>query len=178
MEAVHLQGFNRSSATIASPTSSPGGLCEWNTGQFQSLKRDNCLSNRHSVAPYPLLPHVSIAQARQLPLQHATRLVGSPASGVSIAQARQLPLQLPCILRAILHHGIEFQSLKRDNCLSNPIISCIPTSSIESFNRSSATIASPTDTIWHNSSLDYLFQSLKRDNCLSNSLHCIAHTLI
>src|SRR6266702_7283704 len=144
MEAVHLQGFNRSSATIASPTSSPGGLCEWNTGQFQSLKRDNCLSNRHSVAPYPLLPHVSIAQARQLPLQHATRLVGSPASGVSIAQARQLPLQLPCILRAILHHGIEFQSLKRDNCLSNPIISCIPTSSIESFNRSSATIASPT----------------------------------
>src|SRR6266704_207462 len=61
---------------------------------FQSLKRDNCLSN----VPSDVGPHsqrrVSIAQARQLPLQPRRK------AGMLLAQQ-------------------GFQSLKRDNCLSN-----------------------------------------------------------
>src|SRR6266568_20386 len=61
---------------------------------FQSLKRDNCLSN----VPSDVGPH---SQRR-----------------VSIAQARQLPLQ-PSKAYHSEHCSTRFQSLKRDNCLSN-----------------------------------------------------------
>src|SRR6266571_1127434 len=37
--------------------------------RFQSLKRDNCLSNLEHFPLFQLLTGVSIAQARQLPLQ-------------------------------------------------------------------------------------------------------------
>ncbi len=86
--------------------------------RFQSLKRDNCLSNGKARLASPTLLNVSIAQARQLPLQHrywpifrmyiqcfnrSSATIASPtlliwqghlnSMSVSIAQARQLPLQ-------------------------------------------------------------------------------------
>ncbi len=86
--------FNRSSATIASPTV-------------------------EGVSLRALQYQVSIAQARQLPLQlSGSALLTVQGSSVSIAQARQLPLQ----------H--DFTGYRNGDSTS--------------FNRSSATIASPT----------------------------------
>jgi len=61
-----------------------------------------------------------------------------------------------------------FQSLKRDNCLSNNARASAGTRLLAGFNRSSATIASPTMVLQAFAILDGEFQSLKRDNCLSN----------
>src|SRR6266516_2230662 len=111
--------FNRSSATIASPTNWMGEAL-FGDHMFQSLKRDNCLSNT-------------------------------------------VPL-LRCNILSVF-----FQSLKRDNCLSNRIVAAFPTATSYGFNRSSATIASPTSVSWYTRICrPCMFQSLKRDNCLSN----------
>jgi len=194
--------FNRSSATIASPTwhhhrdreswhhvsiaqarqlpLQPVEIGVFGLGphRFQSLKRDNCLSNLEHFPLFQLLTGVSIAQARQLPLQPSC----SPTSctwhaGVSIAQARQLPLQPTTESSSLTALPPRFQSLKRDNCLSNSPQLSLGNNTSPSFNRSSATIASPT--LFENAVLvgtSTRFQSLKRDNCLSNksAALCIA----
>src|SRR6266568_5023199 len=138
---------------------------------FQSLKRDNCLSNLEHFPLFQLLTGVSIAQARQLPLQPSC----SPTSctwhaGVSIAQARQLPLQPTTESSSLTALPPRFQSLKSDNCLSNSTHHRVATPCCWGFNRSSATIASPTTPFRLLQLLhSRRFQSLKRDNCLSNA---------
>jgi len=113
---------------------------------FQSLKRDNCLSNTRSTSRIlatragfnrssatiasPTRSHpsrsyhsryVSIAQARQLPLQLSVPsvksydLTGFNRSSATIASPT---LELSRLSVQIM----EFQSLKRDNCLSNATI--------------------------------------------------------
>src|SRR6266702_2889732 len=111
--------FNRSTSTIASPTNWMGEAL-FGDHMFQSLKRDNCLSNTLSPLSFNFL-------------------------------------------------SVLFQSLKRDNCLSNRIVAAFPTATSYGFNRSSATIASPTSVSWYTRICrPCMFQSLKRDNCLSN----------
>src|SRR6266568_2213195 len=111
---------------------------------------------------------VSIAQARQLPLQrNFGALAGAIGTGFnrSSATIASPTPDLPAPPLAFLW----FQSLKRDNCLSNRIVAAFPTATSYGFNRSSATIASPTSVSWYTRICrPCMFQSLKRDNCLSN----------
>ncbi len=118
--------------------------CRVRTHKFQSLKRDNCLSNDVVKIENCLQADVSIAQARQLPLQLAFSVVRSSCCLlVSIAQARQLPLQPSWRC----YRGVcGYRRFNRSSAtIASPTIlvyrcfwylSC--------FNRSSATIASPT----------------------------------
>src|SRR6266568_20389 len=120
MEAVHLQGFNRSSATIASPTQRVNVTHEYT--KERRFNRSSATIASPTDRQRQLTRErdsVSIAQARQLPLQRSVRCrppfsktcfnrssatIASPTVEgvslralqyqVSIAQARQLPLQL------------------------------------------------------------------------------------
>src|SRR6266702_153558 len=136
---------------------------------------------------------VSIAQARQLPLQRISFKADPRKVCVSIAQARQLPLQpyQPASI-AIVHISFNRSSATIASPTVNHVISRrivdkvsiaqarqlplqpIPgqkgrSDCLAGFNRSSATIASPTSTISATIPAIIWFQSLKRDNCLSNS---------
>src|SRR6266700_3985611 len=87
---------------------------------------------------------VSIAQARQLPLQH----IGSDNSPVNEIAFQSLKRD-NCLSNVFMNHvsagkSHAFQSLKRDNCLSNTRSTSRILATRAGFNRSSATIASPT----------------------------------
>ncbi len=178
MEISFSGCFNRSSATIASPThlSHHGSA---NKSRFQSLKRDNCLSNpSHTPRAVSEMHGVSIAQARQLPLQPTQRSPTLSSTRSSFNRSSATIASPTAIIQSSdLHIALMFQSLKRDNCLSNLIkgiagfLSGIVFQSLKRDNcLSNAAIAATIAT-------RAPFQSLKRDNCLSNSASVIVGAL-
>src|SRR6266700_1924238 len=135
--------FNRSSATIASPTNWMGEAL-FGDHMFQSLKRDNCLSNTLSPLSFNFLSVLFQSLKRDNCLSNSS-LGHLPVLlvHVSIAQARQLPLQL-------YHSGNPNSSLvwsfnRSSATIASPTQegSGLASASKRSFNRSSATIASP-----------------------------------
>jgi len=138
---------------------------------FQSLKRDNCLSNSRERLILIYSQKVSIAQARQLPLQ----LNWLEAKHIRTHRFQSLKRDnclsnLPIHL-VPFHHRVRFQSLKRDNCLSNFQQARLVQ---EQWNVSIAQarqLPLQPNHLLHSYQFNREFQSLKRDNCLSNGYY-------